>query len=113
MSKVQNLINRVNFIVDTSYNSLSKAWIGDSIANNRTPSVRQVIRYLTNIGYSKEAKDLTTVYTKLLDRKLFKKLRQSNYRSDAFDINELQRVINRYADPALKGQLARVMRNNW
>lgn len=96
----------------TFYASLSdvKRRIGDSVWNNRVPSVRQVIRYLDYDFNITLAQKLEAVYTILLKKKLFNKVRRKNNRTDAYDINEFFTVIRKYVkDPALKGQLTKTI----
>lgn len=67
------------------YKNAVKEEIGDSINNNRTLSVNQVLRYLNG---HKTAKNITTVYSVLKpyiknDRKV------STKRTDAIDMGEL------------------------
>lgn len=96
----------------TFYASLSdvKGRIGDSVWNNRVPSVRQVIRYLASDFNATLAQKLEAVYAVLLKKNLFAKVRRNNNRTDAYDINEFFTVVRKYVkDPALKGQLTKAI----
>lgn len=115
-TKVQRLVDRVNLEVTNYSDTFSvKSTVGDSVNNNRVPTVRQTIRYLKNsffnsgLGY-----DLERVYTVLRQKNLFKKLRRNNNRTDAFDINELNTIVDRYVsrDPSLKAVLGRNIFNS-
>lgn len=80
-----------------------KLTIGDSIDNNRVPTVNQVIRYLTRAGASRNqkglGKQLIGAYG-ILRRDIQVSRAFSNSRTDAIDINEL---INVYDDLVLNG----------
>lgn len=110
-TKVERLISKVNReLTGWATTRIVKNSVGDSIENNRSLSVRQAIRYLRNglFTYSLSV-DLEEVYSLLLKKGLFKKVRRSNKRTDAFDINELNVVLKRYVskDSSLKSVLGR------
>lgn len=88
MSKVVMFLTELNDVVNELNTSVVKEVIGDSINNNRTLTVSQVIRYLTSRRKSK---------MKVLGSKLvvaYAVLRaeitsnRPNFRTDAVDINE-------------------------
>lgn len=97
-TKVERLSNAVLTELTVYTNTFSvKTNIGDSTGNNRVPSVRQVIRFLSNSAYNQFlASDLEVTYTALQNKKLFKKFRRNNSRTDAVDINEFVAVLNKY-----------------
>lgn len=95
----------------TSPDSL-RITVGDSISNNRVPTVSQVIRYLRgNVFDNSTGRQLSAVYRILLSRQLLRKVRRNNNRTDAYDINEFFTVVNRYVlkNPALKGQVSKAV----
>lgn len=65
-----------------------KYQIGDSINNNRTLTVNQVIRSLKYNNRTKVAKQLQTIYTFLIEDIKCDRSETTN-RTDAIDINEL------------------------
>lgn len=84
----------VGFLETTDTNTIKVA-IGDSINNNRTLSVNQVIRFLTTRRTpSKKAlgESLVNVYTMLKPTIISKRI---NARTDAVDINEFLNVYER------------------
>jgi hypothetical protein len=90
MAKYSNFIVNLKMYLNRHSNTEIKRSIGDSIRNNRTLTVHQVIRSLTTSKrYSDRAlgKDLLTVYTKLKPQMRSFRERGGN-RTDAFDINE-------------------------
>lgn len=92
-----------------------KKRIGDSVNNNRVPSIRQVIRYLRNLGFANyESQGLEYAYNLLRRKNLFHKVRRNNNRTDAYDINEFFTVIDRYvkSNPTLKGQVSKAIGGN-
>lgn len=110
-TKVERLVKKVNRELTQWTNTYSvKSAVGDSVDNNRVPSVRQAIRYLkTGVFTSVTGNDLEAVYTILRQKGFFKKLRRNNNRTDAFDINEFQAVVSRFVtkDVGLKSTLGR------
>lgn len=110
-AKIERLVKEINAELTVFSNAFSlKVNVGDSVNNNRVPTVRQTIRFLKNSLFNAElGNDLEVVYKTLLQKKLFKKVRRNNNRTDAFDINELNTVINRYVtkNPSLKSVLGR------
>lgn len=91
-----------------------KNTLGDSVFNNRVPTVRQVIRYLNNSDFGLFLGDqLEAAYLLLRKKNLFSKVRRGNNRTDAYDINEFFTVVNRYVlrNPALKGQVSKTINN--
>lgn len=111
VTRVERLVTEVNREINFYTNTFGiKVNVGDSTNNKRVPTVRQVIRFLQKGLFTTElGNDLEVVYTTLRQRNLFKKVRRNNNRTDAFDINELNTVINRYVtkDSSLKAVLGR------
>lgn len=88
MSKVTRLLNDVNGVLDTFSRDSIKAAIGDSTANNRTVTVKQLIRFLNTrrkSGLRKLANNLSVVYSSVRGD-IF--LNRSSYRTDAVDVYE-------------------------
>ena len=110
-TKIERLTNEVQKELKFYTNTFSiKVNVGDSTNNNRVPSVRQVIRFLnTSLFGASLGADLEATYTTLQKKKLFKKLRRTNSRTDAVDINEFLTVVNKYVvkNPSLKATLGR------
>ena len=114
-TRIQRLVNKIQREVNvwTTTNGL-KARVGDSVDNNRVPTVRQTIRYLNTQTFTETlAQDLELVYTVLRQNNLFRKLRRRNNRTDAYDINELLTLVNTKVvkDPGLKSTLGRVIKS--
>lgn len=91
---LENLVNVVNSLDKVDV----KLTIGDSINNNRTLTVTQVIRYLSCAGNRRDLRlgvSLQYVFELL---KYDIKNSRLNYRTDAIDINEF---INFYTDSVM------------
>ena len=94
MSRLDKLLNQINrWWLDSTH---VKAQVGDSTNNNRVPSVRQVIRFLRSKEDILAARDLRVTYRYLLSKGLFAKLRKNCNRTDAYDMNEFHKVVNKY-----------------
>jgi len=106
---LSELSREVN-LYNTAFNI--KASVGDSVNNNRVPSVRQLIRYFDgSIFHNDMYRQLSGVYDLLLSKKLLRKVRRNNNRTDAYDVNEFITALNRYVlkNPALKGQVSKTV----
>lgn len=105
---VSTIQKEITFFASTP---MVKQNIGDSIFNNRVPSVRQVIRYLNTSSFGTTAgQRLEAAYSFLRKKNLFSKVRRNNNRTDAYDINEFFIVVRKHVkDPALKGQLTKAI----
>lgn len=114
-SRVERLVSEINEELTFWTNSYGvKLSVGDSVNNNRVLSIRQAIRFLAdnNVG-GLLSRDLDQVYTILRQKNLFKKLRRNNNRTDAYDLSELNAVVNKYVanDSSLKSTLGRVIKS--
>lgn len=101
MTKVKLFINTLDTFIGGIDNITIKEAIGDSINNNRTVTVSQVIRYLTsrrNTDLKDLGLQLEVVYEELLED--LHEARIGLLRTDAFDINEF---INVYTDVVIGG----------
>lgn len=113
-TRIERLVNEVNDQV-TLWNTSNtiKYAVGDSTFNNRVPSVRQTIRYLTAMGMFTDdlASDLERVYLVLRQKNLFRKLRRNGNRTDAYDINEFNTIFYKYVvkNSGLKISLGRLI----
>lgn len=85
-TKIDNLVETVNSIVENDGSDTIKRLIGDSRNNNRTLSVRQVIRYFNAVGEQNLAQSLSQAYTTLL--RYIKHRRRNTNRTDAVDLSE-------------------------
>lgn len=85
------LTSVLNF-VNTFDRDYVKELIGDSVNNDRQLSVRQIVRFLHVRGKHAEGYALEAV-RQTLCRTMNRNRSYSNYRSDAFDINELVRTV--------------------
>ncbi len=91
-----------------------KSFIGDSTNNHRTPTVRQCVRYLRQLGIPELSSKLNNTYKFLQEQGYFDKVRKSKNRVDALDINEYFVVLEKYlakADPSVKGQFTKIVKN--
>lgn len=92
MSVKNTFLNDLNDELSFVSSNELKEVIGDSTGNNRTPSVRQVVRYLNEIGEDELALQLEVVYNSV--KATLQNNRDTfNFRTDAFDINELIFVV--------------------
>jgi len=86
--KYVNFFERLNLVVSSLDRNQVKTFIGDSVNNNRTLTIGQVVRFLTN----SKAKDFTNLGKSLssLNNLLGSSIKntRNNYRTDALDINE-------------------------
>jgi len=103
LPKYAAFIEGLNVVLGNVSNDRIKFVIGDSISNNRVPTVSQVIRFLTRSGASRKqrliGKQLSGVY-ELLRQDIQISRAYSNARTDAIDINEL---LNVYENLVLNG----------
>lgn len=100
----QFLTNLEDFLTRKNADDLRLS-IGDSIYNNRVPTINQVIRFLTRKSASKQqrllGKQLSAAYELLKqDIKVNRRVLRGAVRTDAFDINEF---INTYKDVVILG----------
>lgn len=99
VSRTRSLVNNVQRMLNTFTTNYVKRTIGDSTFNHRTPTVSQVIRFLSRRNATKQqralAKQLRTVYNTPIVKRYLKAGRESIFsnRTDAFDINELLLVV--------------------
>ena len=96
MSKLNIFVNRLVDVLNEEDRNTVKSAIGDSTFNNRTVTVKQFIRYLNVTGRYGTALNVSKVYTALTP-KLVAQRNRSNFRTDAFDVNELLTVLTRVA----------------
>lgn len=94
-TKVQRFLDQV---VRVSQRSSIKSVIHDSVENNRTVSVEQLVRYNRQsvIGNWNFAADLRQVKKYLLREKLLQRVRRGNSRTDAYDVTEFVTAIRLY-----------------
>lgn len=88
MSKVNTFFNNISTVVNGLNTNTVKATIGDSVNNNRTLTVSQVIRYLTTRRKSNLkllGNQLDVAYGILRPEIVAGRL---SFRTDAIDINE-------------------------
>jgi len=96
MSKARSFLNQLVTTLNKVESTSLKSSIGDSTNNNRTVTVNQTIRYLTNSEKSslrKLGRNLNTVYNSRKTKSLIRALRSTTRRTDAVDINELLSAI--------------------
>jgi len=114
MPKYVKFFNQVERFVNTVDTTNLKKKIGDSVRNNRVPTVRQVIRYLKRPGATRIQKvlgnNINFTYDILKDDiAAFRTL--LNNRTDGFDINEFIRTYDAMVingeNPELKRLLGR------
>lgn len=89
MAKYRTFFNNLISVLNRYGTDDIKQAIGDSVNNNRTVTVRQVIRFLQtrrNATFKSLAQDLDFAYDSL--RQDILDHRVDNSRTDAFDINE-------------------------
>ena len=87
MATSTTFLKAINLVL-ANYDDIDiKLTIGDSTTNNRVPSVRQIIRFLNEIGEVELSNQLNAVYSNL--RGVLHNNRDiSNFRTDSFDFNE-------------------------
>lgn len=83
-TKIGNLVEVVSNIVENDGVEEIKSYIGDSTSNNRSLSVRQLIRYFQATNDQITAQNLEIAYS-VLRRTI---LRRRNARTDAVDLSE-------------------------
>ena len=92
--KYKVFYNQLNQLLSLTNSTEIKSTIGDSVKNNRTPTVVQVIRFLEAIGEDTLADTLTTTYNNLYEEmSVYRDLRKV-VRRDGFDINEFLTTYN-------------------
>ena len=96
MSKLNVFVNRLVDIINEQDRNTVKSVIGDSTLNNRTLTVTQFVRYLNATGRYNTAFNVTKVYG-VLNKRLVAQRDRRNFRTDAFDINELLTVLTSVA----------------
>lgn len=104
-TKINNLVENVNAIVENDGIDNIKSYIGDSVSNNRTVSVRQLIRYFVATREVHLAKNLEMAYS-LLRNKI--KRRRSSARTDAIDLSEFTQT-SRNLDTKTKRRLGQLL----
>lgn len=86
------VLAKVNEVLDTHTTNEVKEIIGDSTNNNRTLTVRQIIRFFEVNNNFRIANALELIYSKV-KAELHEYRNDFNYRTDGFDVNELLFVI--------------------
>ena len=94
-TRVQEFFGVLDSILESTSSTKIKATIGDSTNNNRTPTVKQVVRFLNKTGKKKLAAQLEVVYNEL-KWALAQNRDENNNRTDAFDINEFMYAFETY-----------------
>lgn len=92
MNKVQRLVTSIERVVSVVGNEAIKAEVGDSVSNNRTVTVGQLLRFLNNSASNRRkglGAKVELVYTNRRIRNLLKATRKASQRTDAIDVNEL------------------------
>lgn len=96
MRKFEQFFNKVakfrSDMRNTANSKSVKEVIGDSTDNNRTVTVNQVIRYLTQTGQRTVATRLVTAYNILRPTIQEQRLADGIVRTDAIDLDEFVRV---------------------
>lgn len=115
-SNASELIRNTRRYLKVFSKNYVKSVIGDSINNNRTLSVNQVLRFMNRKNAApvlrEEGRKLAVVYKVMLDNNIIQRRRaRSSDRSDAFDINELflDFAAKVDTDPKLKSKINRLM----
>lgn len=77
-----------------------KTTVKDSLKNNRTPTVNQIIRFTAESKDKRLTKEISAVYVILKPYMSYARTERGSKRTDAYDINELvlvyrDRVMNK------------------
>lgn len=117
MSKTTNFVNAVTNTVNNLNTVAVKESLGDSTNNNRTLSVRQLIRFLSatrgrNAGRNRAlASDIETVYNRLRSEITYVRS-LTNSRTDAVDIQEFITELDYLVSVGRTAALSRVI-SSW
>jgi len=102
-TKYYTFINELLGVLSHTNPTSIKRSIGDSVDNNRTPSVNQVVRFLNKRSNRRLAGNLRTVFNKLKSDIKFNRAINTN-RTDAFDVYEF---TNAYINTVLLNDINR------
>lgn len=90
-------VENIENVLNTFDRDFIKSAIGDSINNNRTLTVSQVIRFLStrrNSTLKSLADQLEAVYGSSVVHNSLLRARANTFRTDAIDINELLNAVS-------------------
>lgn len=99
MSKVAKLLTDLGSVLEMYDRDTIKLAIGDSTSNNRTVTVKQLIRFLDTRrkrDFKKLGWNLSVVYTSVRSEVF---LNRSSLRTDAVDIHEFVNFLETYSVP--------------
>lgn len=111
MNKVQKLVNSIQRVITNVGNSGIKSEVGDSVSNNRTVTVGQLVRFLNNSASGRRrglGNQVSTVYASRSVKSLIRAARSTSNRTDAVDATELLLALRTAAAvPTLSRSLGR------
>lgn len=96
MNKVLKLVNSIERVVTNVGNAGIKVEVGDSVSNNRTATVSQLIRFLNNSASGRRrglGNQIATAYQSQGVKALLRASRKASNRTDAIDVTELVTVL--------------------